>query len=125
MSLFSKLLNAFQGKPPGGSDRYIPIYVYSNRCREPIAAQIDIMNEISLNDDNKGYFVRKVLHTSGKNRCFGQVEIEVWLDSGKKIVRHEVQGGRWLTQEEYAAEVARQAQQAAEEAQPKTDPTLE
>ena len=125
MSLFSKLLNAFQGKPPGGSDRYIPIYVYSNRCREPIAAQIDIMNEISLNDDNKGYFVRKVLHTSGKNRCFGQVEIEVWLDSGKKIERHEVQGGRWLTQEEYAVEVARQAEQPAEEVQPKTDPTLE
>ena len=121
MSLFSKLLNAFQGKPPGGSDRYIPIYVYSNRCREPSAAQIDIMNEISLNDDSKGYFVRKVLHTSGKNRCFGQVEIEVWLDSGKKIERHEVQGGRWLTKEEYQAELTRQA----EEAEPKNDPNLE
>jgi hypothetical protein len=121
MSLFSKLLNAVKGKPPGGSDRYIPIYVYSNRCREAIAAQIDIMNEISLDDSYKGYFVRKVLHTSGKNRCFGQVEIEVWLDHNKEIVRQEVQGGRWLTKEEYQAELARQA----EEAEPKNEPNLE
>lgn len=124
MSLFSKLLNALKGKPPSGSDRYIPIYVYSNRCREPLAAQIDIMNEISRDDDYKGYFVRKVLHTSGKNRCYGQVEIEVWLDSEKRIVRQEVTGGRWLTQEEYQAELARQAEAAEEEAEPQNDPDL-
>jgi len=107
MSLFTQLLNALKGKPPGGSDRYIPIYVYSNRCRELIVAQIDIMNEVSLDEDNKGYFVRKVLHTSGKDRCFGQVEIEVWLDHNKEIVRQAVQGGRWLTAAEYQAELTK------------------
>jgi hypothetical protein len=50
--------------------------------------------------------VRKVLHTSGKGRCFGEVEIEVWLDSKKRLVRQEVHGGRWLSVEEYEAEVA-------------------
>jgi hypothetical protein len=51
--------------------------------------------------------VRKVLHTSGASRCFGQVEVQVWLDGKKQITRHEVQGGRWLTAEEYAAEIER------------------
>jgi hypothetical protein len=56
-----------------------------------------------------GYYVRKVLHTSGASRCFGQVEVQVWLDGKKQITRHEVQGGRWLTAEEYAAEMGRRA----------------
>lgn len=118
MSLFTQLLNALKGKPPGGSQRYIPIYVYSNRCRELIVAQIDIMNEVSLDEDNKGYFVRKVLHTSGKDRCFGQVEIEVWLDHNKEIVRQEVQGGRWLTAQEYQAELTRPTEETATENDP-------
>ena len=113
MSLFSKLLNALKGKPPGGSDRYIPIYVYSNRCQELIVGQIDIMNEVSLADEGGSYYVRKVLHTSGKDRCFGQVEVEVWLDQNKRIARSEVQGGRWLTVDEFEAELARQAEEAA------------
>ena len=45
--------------------------------------------------------MRKVLHTSGKDRCFGEVEFEIWLDSKKQLVRHEVHGGRWLTVDEY------------------------
>jgi hypothetical protein len=26
------------------------------------------------------------LHGSGKNRCFASVEVELWFDSGKKLV---------------------------------------
>jgi hypothetical protein len=44
------------------------------------------------------------------------VEVQIWLDGKKQILRHEVQGGRWLTAEEYAAEVERQAQTAAAQA---------
>ena len=51
--------------------------------------------------------MRKVLHTSGKNRCFDQVEVEIWLNTKKQIVRQEVHGGQWLTAEEYEAEVDR------------------
>ena len=66
---------------------------FSNRCREPVAGQVDLMNETSLDDENQGgYYVRKVLHTSGKGRCFGEVEVELWLDSKKRVVRHEVHG---------------------------------
>jgi hypothetical protein len=112
MGFFSKLMAAFSGKAPSGSDRYLPLYVIDHRCREPITGQVDLLNELSLAEEEGGYYVRKVLHTSGKSRCFGQVEVELWLDSEKQVTRHEVQGGRWLTAEEYTAELERQAQEA-------------
>lgn len=111
MGFFSRLMAAFTGKAPAGSDRYLPLYVLDHRCREPICGQIDLLNELSLAEEG-GYYVRKVLHTAGKRRCFGQVEVQLWFDGKKQIVRHELQGGRWLTAEEYAAEVERQAQEA-------------
>ena len=112
MGFFSKFFAAFTGKAPRGSDRYLPIFVVDHRCREPIAGQVDLLNELSLADEEgSGYYVRKVLHTSGKSRCFGQVEVQIWLDSKKQISRTEVQGGRWLTSEEYTAEVERQARE--------------
>ncbi|HAJ37998.1 MAG TPA: hypothetical protein DCL15_20190 [Chloroflexi bacterium] len=115
MGFFSRIMAAFTGKAPGGNDRYLPIYVLDHRCREPISGQIDLLNELSLaEEEGGGYYVRKVLHTSGASRCFGQVEVQLWLDSKKQIKQHEVHGGRWLTVEEYDAEVERRAQAAAQ-----------
>ena len=117
MGFLSKLFGPLFGKAPSGSNRYLPVYALSHRCHEAVAGQIDLMNEVSLDDEGKGgYYVRKVLHTSGRGRCFAEVEIEVWLDNSKRIVRQEVHGGRSLTAEEYAAELAREkAEQAAAE----------
>lgn len=110
MGFFSRILAAFTSKAPTGSDRYLTIYVLDHRCREAISGQIDLLNELSLAEEEGGYYVRKVLHTSGQRRCFAQVEVQVWLDNKKNVTRYEVQGGRWLTAEEHAAELERQAQ---------------
>ena len=114
MSFLTRFFNTLKGQAPTGSDRYLPIYVYSNRCREPIVGQLDLMNEISLADEG-GYYGRKVLHTSGKQRCFAQVEVELWLDAKKRITHYEVQGGRWLTAEEYAQALEEQNADRIEE----------
>jgi hypothetical protein len=121
MSFFTRFLNSLKGQAPTGSDRYLPIYVYSNRCREPIVGQLDLMNEISLADEG-GYYGRKVLHTSGKQRCFSQVEVELWLDPKKRVTHYEVQGGRWLTAEEYAAALEEQNAEPVEES-PAAEPS--
>jgi hypothetical protein len=84
MNIFRRLQQFFfMGGKPTGSDRYLPLYVYSNRG---------------------GYFVRKVLHTAS-HRCFSQVEIQLWFDPQKKLISQEVTGGRWLTAAEYAEEL--------------------
>lgn len=123
MGFFSRLLDSMKGKPPTGDRRYYAIYVLSTRCREPIAGQVDLLNEVSLDDDGKGYYGRKVLHTSGKNRCFGQVEVELWFDMGKRLLRQEVQGGRWLTPAEYAVELAQWEAAMAQQPDPQPPAT--
>lgn len=114
MSFFQRLAALFSGRPSSGQ-RYLTIYVLSNRCREPIVAQIDTLNELSLTDEGEHpYFVRKLLHSSGRNRCFDQVEVQVWFDKNKHIAAKEVSGGRWLEQDEYEAVVEAQAQAKVE-----------
>ena len=106
MSFLKKLASFFTGG--GGGSRALPIYVFSNRCREPIAADIDLVNSLSRDDENDNlYYTRKVLQGSGKNRCFTQVEVEIWFDRNKNVSRYEVNGGRWLSAEEYEEELVR------------------
>lgn len=107
MSIFKRIANLFRGGRP--ANRMQPIYAYSNRCREAVVGSVDLFNELSLLAEEEGasehaYYVRKVLHTSGENRCFDQVEVEIWFDKNKQIAAQEVTGGRWLTEEEYQQE---------------------
>ena len=107
MSFLKKLASLFTGGGGGGNRNY-PIYVFSTRCREPIMAEIDLVNSLSRDDEKDNqYYTRKVLQGSGKNRCFTQVEVEIWFDRGKKVSHYEVTGGRWLTAEEYEEELIR------------------
>lgn len=94
------------GGSRGSDDRQLPIYVMSHRCREPIEGRVDLFNELSGSDEGNDYYVRKVLHTSGEKRCFDQVEVEIWFNGNKQVADHSVSGGRWLTADEYAEELA-------------------
>jgi hypothetical protein len=94
------------GGPARGDDRLTSIYVMSYRCKEPLEGKVDLFNELSKDDDGKGYYVRKVLHTSGRDRCFSEVEVQLWFDSKKQVSDHDVSGGRWLTADEYDEELA-------------------
>ena len=51
MSLFQRIANLFRGGGGGGDNRFLPIYVLSRRCNEPIAGQLDLLNELSLAED--------------------------------------------------------------------------
>ncbi len=107
MSLLKRLAALFTGKSSSGN-RNLTIYVLSKRCNEPLSAEVDTLNALSGSDDDAAaLYTRKVIQGTGKNRCFAQVEVELWFDSGRNLLRHAVSGGRWLTAEEYATELAR------------------
>ena len=107
MSLLKRLASLFTGQS-GGNSRNFTVYVLSTRCKEPLSAEVDTLNALSGSDDSDSvYYTRKVIQSTGKKRCFAQVEVELWFDSGRKLLRHAVSGGRWLTAEEYEAELAR------------------
>ena len=108
MSIFKKIANLFSGGR-SSADRNLPIYALCNRGKEPVSGAVDLFNELSLDDGDgaDSYYVRKVLHTTGQSRNFGQVEVELWFDKNKRLERYDVTGGRWLEPEEYEAELAR------------------
>lgn len=109
MSFLKRLVSIFTGGgSTGGHRRTLTIYVLSQRCREPLSADIDLLNSLSQAEESDAtYYTRKMIQSSGANRCFAQVEVELWFDSNRVLLRHEVHGGRWLTETEYAAEVTR------------------
>lgn len=106
MNFLKRLASLFSGKSTP-AQRQFTVYVLSHRCQEPIAGQVDLLNELSQTDEGNGYYVRKVYSTSGHKRCFGQVEVELWFDANKQLSQHEVQGGRWLETAEYEQELVR------------------
>lgn len=110
MNLLKRLASLFSGGGgiPSGDKRYLTIYALSRRCNEPVSGQVDLLNELSKPDEGEyAYYTRKVLHTSGEHRCFSQVEISLYFNQDKRVMHHEVEGGRWLTSDEYAVELAR------------------
>jgi hypothetical protein len=110
MNFFKRLANLFTGGGRTGSDeRMLSIYLLSRRCNEPLIGQIDRLNELSQSEEDAdgAYYARKVFRTSGRQRCFDQVEVELWFDTNKRVIRHEVTGGRWLEAAEYEQELAR------------------
>ena len=99
MGFFKRL---FGFNAPKSDARHLPVYVYSQRCAEAIVGSVDLLNELSAGEEGgEPWFVRKVLHTSGNGRCFDKVELSLWLNANKQIVRHEVKGGIWLEPDEY------------------------
>ena len=109
MSLLDSLKRLFQGGPPSGS-RFLDIHILSFRCNEPISAQIDLYNDLSSDEEGRDkaqYYVRKVLSTSGRQRCYDSCEVQVWLDGRRRVVEYEVTGGKWLEPLDYEAELAR------------------
>jgi len=107
MNFLKRIFSIFSGGS-SGSDRNMPIYALNFRCNEPVEGAVDRFNELSqIEDGDYAYYVRKVLHTTGENRCFGETEVQLWFDRNKTLQHYEVQGGRWLDAEEYAREVER------------------
>lgn len=109
MNFFKNLAKLFtSGGRPGADSRLLTVYLLSRRCNEPLTGQIDLLNELSQADEGEhAYYTRKVFRSSGRNRCFDQVEVELWFDQNKRVVQHEVQGGQWLEAAEYEQALAR------------------
>ena len=110
MSLLDSLKKLFgggSGASKQGSRHTFPVYVQDRRCGEPVQGEVNLLSELSKGDDDSEFYVRKVLHTAGKKRCFGHVEVELWFDTKRNFLRHQITGGKWLTADEYTAALER------------------
>ncbi len=109
MNLLDTIKSLFQ--PRARADRrYLTVYLLNFRCTEPISAQIDLYNDLSPDETGRkgaSFYVRKILSTSGVQRCYDTNEVQIWLDSRRRVVEHEVTGGKWLDAAAFEEEMVR------------------
>jgi hypothetical protein len=86
MGFLDKLL----GRKPGGDGNALHRTVRCRRCGSLIRVRIDVRNDLSLNDSNDGYFVRKTLVD---DRCFSRIELEMTFDLNRRETGSDVRGG--------------------------------
>jgi hypothetical protein len=91
VSFFGRL---FRGRTAAPPDRGLYIDVRCNACGENVRARINPLSELSLDDDGKTYFVRKVL--VGK-QCFRTMEVRLrYSDLRGTVVDRTVSGGTFV-----------------------------
>ncbi len=98
------------GKAARGDDGNALIYyVKGSKCGAITRVRIDKYNELSLDDDGENYVARKVVVD---NVCYGAVEIELRFDANRNEISRSIEGGTFVTREEYEAWQAKQPAKA-------------
>ena len=82
-----------------GTDDAIHLFVECGRCGSRVHVRLDRRHDLSQ-DEGGGYFVRKEIMDS---QCFRLMSAEIAFDTAYRIQRQEIEGGRFLTAEEFGA----------------------
>ncbi len=94
--LFSK--PSSPGARGGDDPNALWLYVQCARCGTPLAVRIDRRNEISRDYESESMILRKEMMDSV---CFQLMYAELHFDEQGNITAQSVEGGKFLTREEY------------------------
>lgn len=83
-----------------GADRGIYYYVRCDKCGEAIRIRVDPYWDLGEGDG--GFSVTK--HVIGQ-KCFRPIEVTIDFDSGRKEIDKAITGGKFISAEEYAAQL--------------------
>ena len=111
VGLWDKLKEALGGGSAAGggsSDRDgLYFYVRCDRCGDVVRVRVNTANELQQefaeSDGVAGYSLRKVVVDA---KCFRPIEVSMRFDGRRREQSREIEGGRFITAEEYAAERA-------------------
>ncbi len=80
--------------------RFYQVRVRCARCGEVLVARVDLHNDLSAQYDDRGrvtgYFVRKLIQGSGRNRCFAAIEVELTFDARRNLAERHIRGGEFV-----------------------------
>ncbi len=102
MGLLEKLTSLFGSKPSQQADDALHIYVECERCKSTVHVRLDKRHDLSASEDG-GYFVRKEIMDS---KCFRLMSAEIVFDGSFRMQRQELQGGRFISKEEFEAKAS-------------------
>ncbi len=101
----SFLKRLFGGGGQPADDNAIHLYVRCNRCGAPVHVRINPQNDLS-GDDEEGYFVNKEILD---DRCFRLMRAELRFDARRRETSREIEGGTFITRDEYESLLAARA----------------
>jgi hypothetical protein len=102
MGFFKKIMNALFG----ASDQEIRdrdgiyLYVKCDKCGSPIRVRADKHHDLQRDYDTGEYVLNKEIMDGS---CFSLIHATVRFDPGYRIVDREIEGGEFITWEEYKA----------------------
>ena len=104
MALWDQLKRIFGGSA-GPRDDGIYLYVRCNRCGDRVRVRISPTSDLQQEFDGEsdrvgGYFVRKMVVDQ---RCFRPIEVTLRFDAGRRETERQIDGGTFLTPEEFEA----------------------
>lgn len=88
----------FSGGGGESGDRGMYFYVQPKACKTIVQIRVDPLNELSRTEDEKGYFVRKLV--SGY-RCPFQAEVMITFNGSRKVINTEVTNGTIASEADY------------------------
>ena len=94
MGILARLFGGTARKDP---DDAVHIYVECDRCKSKVHVRLDKRHDLSQGEGG-GYFVRKEIMDS---KCFRLMTAEVTFDGTYRIQAQDVQGGRFISKEEF------------------------
>ncbi|WP_376791183.1 hypothetical protein [Thermoflexus sp.] len=74
------------------------LYVQCGRCGSPVAVRADRRYDLNLDETGTGYVLIKEIMD---DRCFRLMRAEVHLDAQYQVIERTIEGGRFLSPEEY------------------------
>lgn len=86
-----------RGTPEGDPDA-IWLYVQCGQCGAPVAVRADRRYDLNPDETGAGYVLIKEIMDG---RCFRLMRAEVHLDAHYRVVERSIEGGRFLSREEY------------------------
>ena len=87
-------------------------YVKPNDCSEVVQVRININNDLSLEDDGSGYFVRKTARGT-TYKCTRSAELLLSYNKNRQLQNTEIEGGTLVTRADYDQWLAAQETSAS------------
>ena len=102
MSILEKAREVFGFSRGSTPRRVYQTKVRCLRCGEILPAQINLLNDLSIDYANAGevYIVRKLVTGSGANRCFQTIELNMTFDKNRQLIKRSIQGGEFVDEPE-------------------------
>jgi hypothetical protein len=89
------LKRLFSGR---ASHEALVLYVKPKMCNRVMMIEVKTNDQLSLNDDEKGYWARKI---ANHPRCPFEVEVIMHFDKGKNLIDKEITNGEFVTEAAY------------------------